>query len=87
MHDEGTGGNANGGYGFFPLFPLTNCTFAACPVGIGARAALRKAGADGASLLPFPSSSNLPRVLRVPHLLTYAYPTQRRSRGTSRRPS
>ncbi|KAJ7319031.1 glycosyl hydrolase family 92-domain-containing protein [Mycena albidolilacea] len=48
MHDEGTGGNANGGYGFFPLFPLTNCTFAACPVGIGARAALRKAGADAA---------------------------------------
>ncbi|KAF7313852.1 hypothetical protein HMN09_00542700 [Mycena chlorophos] len=26
MHDEGTGGNADGGYGFFPLFPLMNCT-------------------------------------------------------------
>jgi len=22
MHDEGTGGNLNGGYGIFPLFPL-----------------------------------------------------------------
>ncbi|KAJ6611177.1 glycosyl hydrolase family 92-domain-containing protein [Mycena sp. CBHHK59/15] len=48
MHDEGTGGNTNGGYGIFPLFPLTNCTFASCPVGIGARAALRAAGADAA---------------------------------------
>ncbi|KAJ6504131.1 glycosyl hydrolase family 92-domain-containing protein [Mycena vitilis] len=49
MHDEGTGGNSNGGYGIFPLFPLTNCTFASCPVGIGARAALRAAGADAAT--------------------------------------
>jgi hypothetical protein len=80
MHDEGTGGNANGGYGFFPLFPLTNCTFAACPVGIAARAALRKAGADGASR-PFPSS------MCFFAFLTHAYLIQRRSRGTSRRPS
>ncbi|KZP26864.1 glycoside hydrolase family 92 protein [Athelia psychrophila] len=49
MHDEGTGGNTNGGYGIFPLFPLTNCTFASCPVGISPRAALRAAGADAAS--------------------------------------
>ncbi|KAK7050486.1 glycoside hydrolase family 92 protein [Favolaschia claudopus] len=48
MHDEGTGGNTNGGYGIFPLFPLTNCNFTSCPVGISARAALRKAGADAA---------------------------------------
>lgn len=60
MHDEGTGGNTEGGYGFFPLFPLSNCTFDSCPVGIEARKALRAAGADGAShphdfllLLPF----------------------------------
>ncbi|KAJ6551370.1 glycosyl hydrolase family 92-domain-containing protein [Mycena capillaripes] len=49
MHDEGTGGNTNGGYGIFPLFPLTNCTFASCPVGISARAALRAAGTDAAT--------------------------------------
>ncbi|KAF5366597.1 hypothetical protein D9758_008976 [Tetrapyrgos nigripes] len=49
MHDEGTGGNTNGGYGIFPLFPLKNCTFESCPVGIGARAALRAAGADAAT--------------------------------------
>ncbi|KAJ7601123.1 glycosyl hydrolase family 92-domain-containing protein [Mycena floridula] len=49
MHDEGTGGNTNGGYGIFPLFPLINCTFASCPVGIAARAALRAAEADAAS--------------------------------------
>ncbi|KAJ7176679.1 glycosyl hydrolase family 92-domain-containing protein [Mycena filopes] len=49
MHDEGTGGNSNGGYGIFPLFPLTNCNFTSCPVGIAARAALRAAGADAAS--------------------------------------
>ncbi|KAG6890340.1 hypothetical protein C0992_002323 [Termitomyces sp. T32_za158] len=48
MHDEGTGGNVDGGYGVFPLFPLTNCTFAACPVGIAARQALRAAGTDAA---------------------------------------
>ncbi|KAJ7182732.1 glycosyl hydrolase family 92-domain-containing protein [Mycena crocata] len=48
MHDEGTGGNTNGGYGIFPLFPLTNCSFASCPVGITARAALRAAGTDAA---------------------------------------
>lgn len=47
MHDEGTGGNTNGGYGIFPLFPLRNCTFASCPVRLGARQALRAAGADG----------------------------------------
>ncbi|KAJ7100677.1 glycosyl hydrolase family 92-domain-containing protein [Mycena belliarum] len=49
MHDEGTGGNTNGGYGIFPLFPLSNCTFASCPVGIRDRAALRKAGTDSAA--------------------------------------
>lgn len=49
MHDEGTGGNTGGGYGFFPLFPLSNCTFADCPVGLKAREALREAGADGQS--------------------------------------
>ncbi|THU85126.1 hypothetical protein K435DRAFT_764443 [Dendrothele bispora CBS 962.96] len=49
MHDEGTGGNTNGGYGIFPLFPLNNCTFESCPVGIGARATLRSANADSAS--------------------------------------
>jgi hypothetical protein len=47
MHDEGTGGNTAGGYGFFPLFPLTNCSFEDCPVGLEARKALRAAGADG----------------------------------------
>ncbi|KAJ8082572.1 hypothetical protein PM082_008427 [Marasmius tenuissimus] len=49
LHDEGTGGNTNGGYGVFPLFPLANCSFQSCPVGIGPRAALRAAGADAAS--------------------------------------
>ncbi|KAF8880515.1 glycosyl hydrolase family 92-domain-containing protein [Infundibulicybe gibba] len=49
MHDEGTGGNTNGGYGIFPLFPLTNCTFASCPVGLAARQALRAAGTDAAT--------------------------------------
>ncbi|KAI5119228.1 hypothetical protein M0805_002154 [Coniferiporia weirii] len=48
MHDEGTGGNTEGGYGFFPLFPLSNCSFEDCPVGIEARKALRAAGADAA---------------------------------------
>ncbi|KAH0578989.1 hypothetical protein H2248_003166 [Termitomyces sp. 'cryptogamus'] len=48
MHDEGTGGNVDGGYGIFPLFPLRNCTFATCPVGITARQALRAAGTDAA---------------------------------------
>ncbi|KAI0082118.1 hypothetical protein K474DRAFT_1741752 [Panus rudis PR-1116 ss-1] len=49
MHDEGTGGNTNGGYGIFPLFPLTNCSFTSCPVGLDARKAKRAAGADVAS--------------------------------------
>ncbi|CAL1694909.1 unnamed protein product [Somion occarium] len=49
MHDEGTGGNTNGGYGIFPLFPLTNCSFTSCPVGIDARKAKRTAGADAAT--------------------------------------
>lgn len=49
MHDEGTGGNTNGGYGIFPLFPLMNCTFTVCNPAIGTRAALRAAGADAAS--------------------------------------
>ncbi|KAF9261279.1 hypothetical protein L218DRAFT_1046753 [Marasmius fiardii PR-910] len=48
MHDEGTGGNTNGGYGIFPLFPLQNCTFTLCPVRLGVRQALRAAGADAA---------------------------------------
>ncbi|KAG6856684.1 hypothetical protein H0H87_001899 [Tephrocybe sp. NHM501043] len=48
MHDEGTGGNTNGGYGIFPLFPLHNCTFTACPVGLAARQTLRASGADAA---------------------------------------
>lgn len=47
MHDEGTGGNTDGGYGFFPLFPLSNCTFSNCPVGLKAREAKRAVGADG----------------------------------------
>lgn len=47
MHDEGTGGNTNGGYGIFPLFPLMNCNFASCPVGLSARQTLRAAGTDG----------------------------------------
>ncbi len=47
MHDEGTGGNTNGGYGIFPLFPLMNCNFASCPVGLNARQALRARGTDG----------------------------------------
>ncbi|KAJ7705451.1 glycosyl hydrolase family 92-domain-containing protein [Mycena rosella] len=49
MHDEGTGGNTDGGYGIFPLFPLTNCNFASCPVGINDRAALRANGTDAAT--------------------------------------
>ncbi|KAF9527225.1 glycosyl hydrolase family 92-domain-containing protein [Crepidotus variabilis] len=49
MHDEGTGGNAAGGYGIFPLFPLMNCSFSNCPVGLAARSALRAAGKDAGS--------------------------------------
>ncbi|KAG9221214.1 hypothetical protein CCMSSC00406_0007388 [Pleurotus cornucopiae] len=49
MHDEGTGGNTNGGYGIFPLFPLANCAFSSCPVGLDARKALRAANVDVAS--------------------------------------
>ncbi|TFK50461.1 hypothetical protein OE88DRAFT_1701200 [Heliocybe sulcata] len=49
MHDEGTGGNTAGGYGNFPLFPLTNCSFASCPVGLKTRETLRAAGADAAT--------------------------------------
>ena len=51
MHDEGTGGNTNGGYGIFPLFPLANCNFTSCPVALNARKTLRASGADGQSLL------------------------------------
>ena len=47
MHDEGTGGNTDGGYGIFPLFPLINCTFTSCNPGLSAREALRAAGTDG----------------------------------------
>lgn len=50
MHDEGTGGNTAGGYGFFPLFPLNNCTFTSCPVAINARKAKRAANTDGTQL-------------------------------------
>jgi hypothetical protein len=49
MHDEGTGGNTNGGYGIFPLFPLKDCSFESCPVTLNARQALRAAGTDGMS--------------------------------------
>ncbi|KXN82944.1 hypothetical protein AN958_02027 [Leucoagaricus sp. SymC.cos] len=49
MHDEGTGGNTNGGYGICPLFPLINCDFTSCPVGLSARQAFRVAGTDAAS--------------------------------------
>lgn len=49
MHDEGTGGTTTGGYGFFPLFPLSSCTFGTCPVGIEARKALRAANVDVAT--------------------------------------
>ncbi|TFK37101.1 glycosyl hydrolase family 92-domain-containing protein [Crucibulum laeve] len=49
MHDEGTGGNTNGGYGIFPLFPLTNCSFTSCPVGLNARLIQRAAGTDAAT--------------------------------------
>ncbi|KAJ3514058.1 hypothetical protein NLJ89_g2591 [Agrocybe chaxingu] len=49
MHDEGTGGNIAGGYGIFPLFPLQNCAFTSCSVGIAARSMLRAAGKDAAS--------------------------------------
>jgi len=49
MHDEGTGGNTNGGYGIFPLFPLINCDFTSCPVGIDARKAKRAEKADTAT--------------------------------------
>ncbi|KAF8994041.1 glycosyl hydrolase family 92-domain-containing protein [Cyathus striatus] len=49
MHDEGTGGNTNGGYGIFPLFPLTGCSFTSCPVGLSSRQALRAAGTDAAT--------------------------------------
>ncbi|KAJ7220563.1 glycosyl hydrolase family 92-domain-containing protein [Mycena pura] len=49
MHDEGTGGNTDGGYGIFPLFPLTGCSFTTCPVDINVRAALRAAGTDAAT--------------------------------------
>jgi hypothetical protein len=47
MHDEGTGGNTNGGYGIFPLFPLADCDFTDCPVLLSEREALRAEGADG----------------------------------------
>lgn len=59
MHDEGTGGNSDGGYGIFPLFPLMNCTFASCPVGLSARETKRAAGADGKLLHSRKASSDL----------------------------
>lgn len=62
MHDEGTGGNTDGGYGIFPLFPLMNCNFVSCPVGLSARQALRARGTDGVSLpshVQFVKSQNL----------------------------
>lgn len=48
MHDEGTGGNTNGGYGVFPLFPLAGCAFGSCPAALDARKTKRAAGADSA---------------------------------------
>ena len=48
MHDEGTGGNADGGYGMFSLFPLTGCDFTSCPVDINVRNITRAPGKDGA---------------------------------------
>ncbi|KZV84438.1 glycoside hydrolase family 92 protein [Exidia glandulosa HHB12029] len=48
MHDEGTGGNAAGGWGVFPLFPLANCDFTSCPVTLAKRKVQRTAG-DAAS--------------------------------------
>jgi hypothetical protein len=51
MHDEGTGGNTNGGYGIFPLFPLLNCAFTSCPVALDNRKTLRAAGVDSKSTL------------------------------------
>ncbi|KAF9070156.1 glycosyl hydrolase family 92-domain-containing protein [Rhodocollybia butyracea] len=56
LHDEGTGGNTDGGYGNFPLFPfIGTCTNSSgvnnpeCEPGIEARAALRAANTDVAS--------------------------------------
>ncbi|KAJ3745146.1 glycosyl hydrolase family 92-domain-containing protein [Lentinula detonsa] len=58
LHDEGTGGNTDGGYGNFPLFPFVgNCLNSSgvlpnspeCDPGIQARAALRAQGTDVAS--------------------------------------
>ncbi|KIK62755.1 glycoside hydrolase family 92 protein [Collybiopsis luxurians FD-317 M1] len=56
LHDEGTGGNTDGGYGVFPLFPFigtcsnsSGVNIATCQPGIAARAALRAAGTDVAS--------------------------------------
>ncbi|KAJ4478407.1 glycosyl hydrolase family 92-domain-containing protein [Lentinula aciculospora] len=56
LHDEGTGGNTDGGYGVFPLFPfIGTCSNSSsvnrpeCEPGIAARAALRAAGTDVAS--------------------------------------
>ena len=51
LHDEGTGGNTNGGYGVFPLFPLSDCALEACPVQLDARKAKRAAGKDGEGLI------------------------------------
>ncbi|KAL1718177.1 glycoside hydrolase family 92 protein [Schizophyllum commune] len=48
MHDEGTGGTATGGWGVFPLFPLADCDFSSCPVGIDDRKVKRIEG-DSAS--------------------------------------
>ncbi|KAJ3766792.1 glycosyl hydrolase family 92-domain-containing protein [Lentinula raphanica] len=54
LHDEGTGGNTDGGYGNFPLFPFVGSCVGAtnapgCEPGIAARAALRAAETDVAS--------------------------------------
>ncbi|GJJ06552.1 hypothetical protein Clacol_000744 [Clathrus columnatus] len=49
LHDEGTGGNTDGGYGNFPLFPLTNCTFGSCPVQLNNRKLSRVPNTDAAS--------------------------------------
>lgn len=47
LHDEGTGGNTDGGYGNFPLFPVRNCEFESCPVQINNRKLARVPNTDG----------------------------------------
>ncbi|KIJ39487.1 glycoside hydrolase family 92 protein [Sphaerobolus stellatus SS14] len=58
LHDEGTGGNTAGGYGNFPLSPVTNCNFTLCPVAIDDRKSARVPGTDAAQPGYFTSSLN-----------------------------